>query len=318
MDVVTLGELLIDFTNNGMSSQGNPMFEANPGGAVPNVMSMLQRLGHDTAFIGKVGNDFFGHMLEDALKEQGIDASGLKFDEKIHTTLALVAKKADGDRDFAFYRNPGADMMLSKEDVDAELIRSSKIFHYGSLSMTDEPCESATKFAIDTAKEAGLILTFDPNLRPTLWHSMEQAKELISYGLTKCDVLKISDDEIEFMTGETDIEKGVNKIIDEYHIPLVCATMGKDGSKAFWNGMVVDGKPYSSPDTIETTGAGDCFGACMIHYVLKYGLNDWNEERLAEMLKFANAAACLVTTRRGALRVMPTVEEVQDFIGKIM
>ena len=316
MDVVTLGELLIDFTNNGTSSQGNPMFEANPGGAVPNVISMLQRLGHETAFLGKVGDDFFGHLLYDALTEQGINATGLKFDKEIHTTLALVATKPDGDRDFSFYRNPGADMMLGKEEVNADIIKSARVFHYGSLSMTDEPCESATKFAIDTAKEAGLILTFDPNLRPTLWHSMEQAKEIISYGFTKCDVLKISDDEIEFMTGETDIEKGVNKILDKYPIKLVCATMGKAGSKAFWNGMVVDGKPYSSPDTIETTGAGDCFGGCMIHYVLKYGLDNWDEEKLREMLEFANAAACLVTTRRGALRVMPTIPEIEAFMGK--
>lgn len=209
MDVVALGELLIDFTDNGVSGQGNPVYEANPGGAPCNVLSCLQKLGHSTAFIGKVGKDSFGNLLEAAVREQGICTAGLRFDEEIPTTLAFVHTKPDGDRDFSFYRNPGADMMLEKEEVSLELVRSAKIFHFGSLSMTSERTESATKYAIEMAKENGVLISFDPNLRPPLWRDLQTAKEKIQYGLSKCDILKISDNEIEFMTGRKDIEKGV-------------------------------------------------------------------------------------------------------------
>ena len=233
MDVVALGELLIDFTENGTSAQDNKLFEANPGGAPCNVLAMLQKLGHQTAFIGKVGQDAFGRLLVDAVKEQGIDTTGVRYDDNVHTTLAFVQTAADGDRDFSFYRNPGADMMLTADEVDLSLVRNAKIFHFGSLSMTDKICENATKHAIAAAKEAGVLISFDPNLRKPLWKSMDDAKEKISWGLSQCDILKISDDEIEFMTGEKDIKTGVKKLIDEYHIPFICATMGKNGSMAF-------------------------------------------------------------------------------------
>ncbi len=313
MDVVTLGEVLIDFTLNGTSAQGNGMYEANPGGAPGNVLAMLQKLGKQTAFIGKVGKDSFGELLAGALEEQGINTEGLLYDEEIPTTLAFVHTKPNGDRSFSFYRKPGADMMLKKDEVKTDLIKDAKIFHFGTLSMTAPEVEEATKYAIQTAKDAGAIITFDPNLRPPLWDSLETAKEKISYGLSVCDVLKISDNEIEFMTGETDITAGIRKLIAEYNIPLVCATMGPDGSKAFYKGMEVVGKPYHSDDTIETTGAGDTFCANLINFVLEHGLEDLKEEELAEMLDFANAAACLITTKKGALRVMPTKEEVEAF-----
>ena len=208
MDVVALGELLIDFTENGTSAQDNKLFEANPGGAPCNVLAMLQKLGHQTAFIGKVGQDAFGRLLVDAVKEQGIDTTGVRYDDNVHTTLAFVQTAADGDRDFSFYRNPGADMMLTADEVDLSLVRNAKIFHFGSLSMTDKICENATKHAIAAAKEAGVLISFDPNLRKPLWKSMDDAKEKISWGLSQCDILKISDDEIEFMTGEKDIKTG--------------------------------------------------------------------------------------------------------------
>ena len=173
MDVVALGELLIDFTENGVSGQGNPLFEANPGGAPCNVLAMLSRLGHRTAFIGKVGNDFFGKQLEDAITEVGIDAAGLLKDDKVHTTLALVHTYPDGDRDFSFYRNPGADMMLTEEELPEEIIRGAKIFHFGTLSMTHPDVRAATKKAIAVAKEAGALISFDPNIRKPLWDSMD-------------------------------------------------------------------------------------------------------------------------------------------------
>ena len=189
-DVTALGELLIDFTENGTSSQGNPIMEANPGGAPCNVLAMLERLGKKTAFIGKVGKDMFGNQLKAAVEEVGIDTKALIMDKEVHTTLAFVHTYPDGDRDFSFYRNPGADMMLTQEEVPDDLIRDSRIFHFGTLSSTHEGVRKATRHAIEVAKDAGCIITFDPNLRPPLWKSLEDARVEIEYGLTKCDVLK--------------------------------------------------------------------------------------------------------------------------------
>ena len=196
-DVTALGELLIDFTENGDSAQGNPLMEANPGGAPCNVLAMLQKLGKKTAFIGKVGNDMFGNQLKKAVEEVGIDTRNLIMDHKHHTTLAFVHTYPDGDRDFSFYRDPGADMMLTKEEVQKELIEDSRIFHFGTLSSTHEGIREATRHAIELAKEAGCIITFDPNLRPPLWNSLDDARREIEYGMGKCDVLKISDNEVD-------------------------------------------------------------------------------------------------------------------------
>ena len=314
IDVTALGELLIDFTDNGLSGQGNPLLEANPGGAPCNVLSMLQNYGRKTAFIGKVGNDMFGRMLTEAVKSVGIDVRGLKTDPEIHTTLAFVHTFENGDRDFSFYRNPGADMMLKKAEVDTDLIRDSKIFHFGTLSSTDTEVREATRYAIDVAKEAGDIITFDPNLRPPLWRSMDDAKREIEYGLARCDVLKISDNEVEFMCGTDDYDKGAQTLIDKYCIPLVLVTMGRDGSRAYYRGMRVEAAPFLQENTIETTGAGDTFCATILNFVLKYGLDGFDEEKLKELLVTGNAAASLVTTRKGALKVMPTVEEIEALI----
>ena len=313
-DVTALGELLIDFTENGDSSQGNPTFEANPGGAPCNVLAMLNRLGKKTAFIGKVGNDMFGKQLKAAVEECGIDTRNLVMDDEIHTTLAFVHTYPDGDRDFSFYRNPGADMMLTKDEVQKELIESSRIFHFGTLSSTHEGVREATRHAIELAKEAGCIITFDPNLRPPLWKSLDDARAEIEYGMSKCDVLKISDNEVEFMCGTTDYDKGAAMIQEKYNIPLILITLGKDGSRAYYKNMRVEAAPFLQENTIETTGAGDTFCASTLNYVLDHGLNDLTEENLKELLTFANAAASLITTRKGALRVMPTREEVEAFI----
>ena len=314
-DVTALGELLIDFTENGNSSQGNPLMEANPGGAPCNVLAMLERLGKKTAFIGKVGKDMFGTHLKTAVEEVGIDTRNLIMDENCHTTLAFVHTYPDGDRDFSFYRDPGADMMLTKEEVQKDLIEASRIFHFGTLSSTHEGVREATRHAIDLAKEAGCIITFDPNLRPPLWKSLEDARAEIEYGMSKCDVLKISDNEVEFMCGTTDYDKGAAMIQEKYNIPLILITMGKDGSRAYYKDMIVEAAPFLQENTIETTGAGDTFCASTLNYVLDHGLENLTEENLKELLTFANAAASLITTRKGALRVMPTREEVEEFIA---
>ncbi|MFQ6818415.1 MAG: carbohydrate kinase family protein [Blautia sp.] len=314
-DVTALGELLIDFTENGTSSQGNPLMEANPGGAPCNVLAMLERLGKKTAFIGKVGKDMFGNQLKAAVEEVGIDTRNLIMDENVHTTLAFVHTYPDGDRDFSFYRDPGADMMLTKDEVQKELIENSRIFHFGTLSSTHEGVREATRHAIELAKEAGCIITFDPNLRPPLWKSLDDARKEIEYGMTKCDVLKISDNEVEFLFGTTDYDKGAAMIREKYNIPLVLITMGKDGSRAYYKDLRVEAAPFLQENTIETTGAGDTFCASTLNYVLEHGLEDLTEENLKELLTFANAAASLITTRKGALRVMPSRQEVLDFIA---
>ena len=315
-DVTALGELLIDFTENGTSAQGNPIMEANPGGAPCNVLAMLERLGKKTAFIGKVGKDMFGNQLKAAVEEVGIDTRALIMDEEVHTTLAFVHTYPDGDRDFSFYRNPGADMMLTMDEVPDDLIRDSRIFHFGTLSSTHEGVREATRHAIEVAKEAGCIITFDPNLRPPLWKSLEDARVEIEYGLTKCDKNQRN---VIFLFDQCSTLVVVCGIEKEFHFVvrnLQNVTMGKDGSRAYYKGRRVECAPFLQEHTIETTGAGDTFCASILNYVLEHGLEDLSDENLMEMLTFANAGASLITTRKGALRVMPTREEVEEFIAK--
>ncbi len=315
-DVIALGELLIDFTENGESAQGNPLLEANPGGAPCNVLAMLNKLGKKTAFIGKVGRDSFGIMLKETVESCGIDTSNLLFDDEVHTTLAFVHTCPDGDRDFSFYRNPGADMMLTREDISGELLNNGRIFHFGTLSSTHQGVKEATRYAVETAKKNGLLISFDPNLREPLWDSLEHAREEIEYGFSKCDILKISDNEIEFMTGTGDYVKGAQEIREKYNIPLVFATLGKNGSIACCGDMVVKGEAFVMENTIETTGAGDTFTGCALNYILEHDINSLSEAELKELLTFANAGAALITTRKGALRAMPSREQIQEVIGR--
>lgn len=315
VDVTALGELLIDFTENGQSAQGNPLFEANPGGAPCNMLAMLKRLGNQVAFIGKVGNDFFGEQLKSAISEVGIDSAYLQMDDEVHTTLAFVHTLAGGDRDFSFYRNPGADMMLTEAEVPAGLIQNSRMFHFGTLSMTHEGVRAATKKALKIAKESGALISFDPNLRPPLWQSLEDAREQVLYGLGYCDVLKISDNEIQWLTGKEDYTEGVSWIRERYpDIRLILVSMGREGSRAYYGDVMVEAPACLNQKTIETTGAGDTFCGCILHYVLEHGLEELSQDDLREMLCFANAAASIVTTRKGALRVMPTKEEVEALL----
>ena len=315
-DVVALGELLIDFTENGVSAQGNPILEANPGGAPCNVLAMLNKLGKKTAFIGKVGKDSFGQQLKEVVAQSGTDVTNLLEDEKVHTTLAFVHTLPDGDREFSFYRNPGADMMLRKEEVMEDIIKAGKIFHFGTLSSTHEGVREATRYAIDVAKKNGLLISFDPNLREPLWDSLEDARREISYGMSKCDILKISDNEMEFMTGTTDYTEGVRMLRESYDIPLIFVTMGSAGSRAYYRDIMVEVKPFLQKNTIETTGAGDTFGGCALNYILEHGLEHLTEENLKELLTFANAGAALITTRKGALKVMPEKREILEELKK--
>lgn len=315
-DVIALGELLIDFTGSGTSPQGNQLFEANPGGAPCNVLAMLSKLGKRTAFIGKVGKDQFGCMLKKALDEAGINSDKLIFDDKVHTTLAFVHNFPNGDRDFSFYRNPGADMMLSEDDVEEEFIKSSKIFYFGTLSMTGEKSRAATKKALSVARQNELIITFDPNLRAPLWDSLDIAKEQMIYGLEQCDILKISDDELEFLTGTNDLSDGVAILKELYSIPLILLTLGERGSIAYYKDLCVEKESLLQENIVDTTGAGDTFFAAAINYVLEKGPEDLTKKDMDEMLLSANAAASLITTVKGALRVMPEKYKVEELIKK--
>ncbi len=315
-DVTAFGELLIDFTQAGFSDKGNPLMEANPGGAPCNVLAMLAKLGHRCGFIGKVGKDGFGDQLEAAIGDCGISTVGLKRDEEVHTTLAIVHTLPGGDRDFSFYRKPGADMMLRKEEVDESMIRESKVFHFGSLSMTDDCCREATRYALDLAEKCGCIRSYDPNLRPPLWESMDLAREQILYGMDHCDILKISDNEIQWLSGKEDYDEGIAWLRKRFDIPLILLSMGADGSRAYQGDIRVEVPAFRLENTIETTGAGDCFMGSVLHYVLRNGWKTYCEEELQEMLRFANAAAALVTTKSGALRVMPSVEEIAELLGR--
>ena len=315
-DVVALGELLIDFTQNGTSAQGNSLFEACPGGAPCNVLAMLRKLGKSCAFVGKVGNDMFGKLLKEVITDAGINADALVMDDKIPTTLAFVQTFANGDRDFSFYRKPGADMMLTADELPLDTIANARIFHFGTLSMTHEGVRKATEKAVAAAKEGGALISFDPNLRPPLWEDLEDAKEAIAWGLGQCDILKIADNELEFMTGETDFCKGAAILHQKYpNIKILNVTAGADGSYSFYG----EEAPVFVPScklggVIETTGAGDTFCASVLNFVLENGVAMLTEQDRENMLKFANTAAYIVTTRKGAIRAMPEKEQVLELL----
>lgn len=316
-DVVALGELLVDFTECGASTQGNGLFEACPGGAPCNMLAMLRKVGKNCAFIGKVGNDMFGRLLRDVILESGINADNLIMDDDVPTTLAFVRTFPNGDRDFSFYRKPGADMMLTEAELPLETIRNTRIFHFGTLSMTHPGVRGATVRAVELAKAGGALISFDPNLRPPLWENLEEARKQIAWGLSKCDILKIADNELEFMTGEKDFYKGAAILHAQYpNIRMLNVTAGADGSYSFYG----EEEPVYVPSftlggTIETTGAGDTFCACVLNFVLENGMTGLTKGNRRDMLRFANAAAYIVTTRKGAIRAMPERSEVETLLA---
>lgn len=316
-DVIALGELLVDFTGSGASPQGNPVYEANPGGAPCNVLAMLKKLGRSCAFVGKVGDDLFGRMLRDAAEAAGICMDHLVFDRETRTTLAFVKTFGNGDRDFSFYRNPGADMMLREEELPLDEIAQSRVFHFGTLSMTHEGARRATVKAVEHARAGGAVISFDPNLRPPLWDSLDEARRQMEYGLSQCHVLKIADNELEFMTGEKDFDKGAAILRGKFpNIRLFNVTAGAQGSYSYYEDKRVFVPACKLGGVIETTGAGDTFCACVLNFVLEHGIDGLTAGDLTEMLRFANAAAYLVTTRRGAIRSMPERAEVMALLAK--
>lgn len=309
-DVVALGELLVDFTPCGVSDQELPIYQANPGGAPCNVLSMLSRLGRKTAFIGKVGRDMFGKMLRRTLQEEGIDDSGLVSSREVNTTLVFVQIDEHGDRDFSFYRNPGADMKLTSGEVDMALVEHTRVFHFGTISMTHDDVRRATRHAVSHAREKGALISFDPNLRPPLWTSLELAREQMLYGCGACSVMKIEVEELLFLTGCVSMEEGLNVLKRKFsNLRLILVTGGREGSWASHGNKLVHQPAFLNVNTIDTTGAGDAFLGSCLDWILETGLENLTEGQLADMLLFANAAASIVTTRKGAIRSMPAREE---------
>lgn len=315
LDVIAIGEVLIDFTPAGRTAGGNEQFECNPGGAPANVAAALSRLGARTALVSKVGEDQFGSLLQNTLLNIGVDVSGVSYTNEASTTLAFVHLDDKGDRSFSFFRNPGADTFLHTKDIPLSRIEMCQVLHYGSLSMTHEPARTATRTAVLKAKEAGALLSFDPNIRFALWESQEEAKQNILWGLMYADILKISEEELAFIAGTNDVEKGSLELQQQFDITLIVVTLAEKGCYYRLTGQ--DGYvPGFQVNVIDTTGAGDAFLGCLLYKILESGssLNNLTNQQITSMLTFANAGGALVTTRKGALGAMPTTDEINQMI----
>ncbi len=305
-DVVALGELLIDFAPQGQTEGGYPVLAAQPGGAPGNFLAALAKYGCKTALIGKVGDDTFGRLLVGTLRNAGIETQAVRMDPNVFTTLAFVSLDASGNRDFSCARKPGADTCLAPEEVDSRLLEGSRVFHFGTLSLTDEPAASATRQAISLAKERGLLISLDPNLRKPLWRSMADAKAAIEWSLRQADIVKISDEEIEYLWGLSP-EAGAEKLLTEYGVSLVYATLGPKGCHAATAGVKVTVSSPSGIRVVDTTGAGDIFGGSAMSQFLKTGKvpAELTEEELRNIVRFACTAASLSTQQHGGIASVP-------------
>lgn len=315
-DIVALGELLIDFTYHGRSENGTRLFEQNPGGAPANVLCAASNLGLQTSFIGKVGKDMHGEFLRKVLEEKGVDTSGLISAEDVFTTLAFVELSETGERKFSFARKPGADTCLSAGEVKRELTEACKIFHFGSLSLTNEPSRSATIEAVKSAKKAGAIISYDPNYRAPLWNSEREAAEVMQSVLQYADIVKISDEEVGLITGESSPESAANHLFQK-GISCVVVTLGSDGAYTAVKGASALVSVPNVP-VVDTTGAGDAFWGGFLYQLAESGLrpNELHEEQLQEFTEFANAVATLCVQKRGGIPAMPTIHMVKDFLNR--
>lgn len=312
LDVVALGELLIDFTCQSVDEAGYPTMVAHPGGAPANFLAALAKFGARTSLLGKVGNDAFGKMLTGTLKERNIGTEGLVVGEDVFTTLAFVTLDEYGDREFSFARKPGADTRLAFDELDLSIIDEAKVFHFGTLSLTDEPARSATREAVAYAKERGKWITYDPNLRKPLWKSLDEAKEQMLWGLGQADVVKISDEEVDFLFGLSP-EAGAEHIVEQYGVKLVFVTCGAEGC-VFQNARARGSVPgLSGLKVVDTTGAGDIFGGSAVWALLQTGKGpeELGEEELRRIAAFACASAGLSTTRPGGISSVWSREEIE-------
>lgn len=314
IDVVALGEILIDFATIAADSDGYPTMKAHAGGAPANFLATLSKYGVKTAFLGKVGDDAFGRMLLTTIKKTGIETKGIKIDPNYFTTLAFVTYDESGDRSFSFARKPGADTQITFEELDLDLINDAKIFHFGTLSLTDEPSRSATYRAVAYAKENGKLVTYDPNLRKPLWNDMENCKKQLLWGCGNADVIKISDEEVEFLF-DCSPENGADILLNEYGVSLVMVTLGPKGAY-LKNKNASCYVSCPEVNTVDTTGAGDIFGGSAVAQILKFGIHpsELTEEQLNAIGKFASTAASLSTEKFGGI---PSVPEAEDVISRL-
>jgi fructokinase len=317
-DIVALGELLIDFTPAGRTAAGQPLYEQNPGGAPPNVLAAVSKLGREGAFIGMVGRDPFGYFLRDTLVKNNLDVTGLRYSDTVGTTLAFVHLQPDGERSFNFYRKPGADLMLRPEDVDYELIKQAKIFHFGSLSMTGEPARSATLAAVGCAKSNGVTVSYDPNYRPSLWKSSREAQAMIRAGLPFADILKVSQEELELITGSADLGEGA-AFFREQGIAVVMITLGAEGCFYCYPGGT--GRlPAYRVKAVDTTGAGDAFLGGVLYWLSRLTLAEIATLSRADfetIIDFAGATGALTTTKTGAIPALPDIGAVRECMKNI-
>lgn len=316
-DVVALGELLIDFTPGGQSGDGTLLFKCNPGGAPANVLASLARLGKRTCFIGKVGDDEFGQLLQRALIDKNIATDGLVRDPDVNTTLAFVHLGRDGERHFTFYRNPGADTRLQPEEINEEVF-ATRIFHFGSLSLSHEPARSATLKALRFAKRKDLLVSYDPNLRRNLWTNLDDARTQMLSVMGEVDIVKVSEEELEFLTGFQDLDKGSIWLERKYEPKMLLVTLGEAGCYYRLGNRLSGQVPGFKVDSIDTTGAGDAFLGGMLYQILQRSENisQWTAQEIISSIEFANAIGALVTTRKGAIPAMPDLNEIEELLTR--
>jgi fructokinase len=316
-DVVALGELLIDFvpTVSGVTLIEAPAFKKAPGGAPANVAAGLARLGVSAGFMGKVGDDPFGHFLAQTLTEVGVDTAALRFSAEARTALAFVSLRADGEREFSFYRHPSADMLYRPDEVDTGYIRAAKVLHYGSISLIGEPSRSATQLAVETARSAGLLVSYDPNLRLSLWPSAEAAREGMLLGWPPAQVIKVSAEELAFLSGTEDLQTGARRL---WHpdLRLLIVTLGKEGC-AYVTPQCSGRLATFAVQAVDTTGAGDGFVAGLLKGLVEHPQAEQDEGTLRDICRYANAVGALTTTRRGAIPALPTARQVDGFLRRL-
>ena len=311
-DVVALGELLIDFTPHGQSDNGNVLFERNPGGAPANVLVMLSKLGLKTSFISKVGRDDFGKFLNETLLSYQVDTTGLVMTDEVNTTLAFVHLHSDGDRSFSFYRKPGADITLEEREVNYDLIDRAKLFHFGSVSMTSEPARQATLSAVQYAKDKGLLISYDPNLRESLWEDMGEAKKVITDSLQFANILKLSEEELYFVCDTSDCVEGTAALYEDYGIPLIFVTLGDKGCFFRYKDQTETIASYTV-SVVDTTGSGDAFFGALLYKILEEtNTEKMDMETLKSSVRFANAAGALAATKRGGIPSLPNSKDIDQ------
>ncbi|ADQ14182.1 carbohydrate kinase family protein [Halanaerobium hydrogeniformans] len=308
-DIITLGEALIDFTP---LDKGNRDFRKNPGGAPTNVAVALSRLGVDVSFIGKVGDDVLGRFLVNKLKSEAVNIDNMLLTDEAKTAITFVTLKEDGDRSFDFYIDPSADRFLRKEEIDRELFNEAEIFHFGSISLIDEPARSATKKAIELAHKNEMLVSYDPNLREMLWDSLAEAKEMILSVMESIDILKVSEEELEFLTGKKDISEGTAEIYRKYQIPLIFISCGSEGSYYHYENELFF-SPAFQIDAVDTTGAGDAFVSAVLYKILKSekDISEMEHSYLEKTLKLANYSGSLTASASGAMAALPTLKELE-------